>query len=93
MGRRIYGDEEKILMRRDTFLVLYDILARTLRNSEARKETTPGNFEILFQVDEAEKRALHWLVGAIERGVPNAMSLEVPEMIAEHKRWIMSRPK
>ena len=79
-------------MRRGTFLVLYDVLARTLRNPGARKETTPGKFEILFRVDEAEKRALNWLVGAIERGVPDAMSVKVPEMIAEHKQWIMSRP-
>lgn len=93
MGRLIYDDEEKIRLRRGTFLVLYDVLARTVRNPEARKETTPGNFEILFQVDEAERRALNWLVGAIERGVPDAMSRKVPEMIAEHKLWIMSRPK
>jgi len=70
MGRRIYDDEEKICLRRGTFLVLYDVLQRTLRNPEARKETTHGNFEILFQVDEAERRALNWLIGAIERGVP-----------------------
>jgi hypothetical protein len=93
MGRPIYDDEEKIRMRRGTFLVLYDVLARTLRNPDARKETTPGKFEILFRFDEAEKRALNWLVGAIERGVPDAMSVKVPEMIAEHKQWIMSRPK
>jgi hypothetical protein len=74
MGRLIYDDEERIRLRRGTFLVLYDVLARTLRNPDAHKEITPGNFEILFQVDEAEKRALHWLVGAIERGVPDAMS-------------------
>ena len=93
MGRPIYDDEEKIRMRRGTFLVLYDVLARTLRNPEARKEKIPGQYEILFRVDEAEKRALHWLVGAIERGVPDAMSVKVPDMIAEHKQWIMSRPK
>ena len=93
MGRRIYDDEEKICLRRGTFLVLYDVLQRTLRNPEAREETTPGNFDILFQVDEAERRALNWLIGAIERGVPDAMSSEMPEMIAENKRWIMARPK
>ena len=93
MGRRIYDDEEKICLRRGTFLVLYDVLQRTLRSPEARKETTPGNFDILFQVDEAERRALNWLIGAIERGVPDAMSSEMPEMIAENKRWIMARPK
>jgi hypothetical protein len=71
----------------------YDVLTRTLRNPTACKETTPGNFEILFRVDEAERRALHWLLGAIERGVPDAMSSEVPGMIAEHNLWIMSRPK
>jgi hypothetical protein len=43
-------------MPRGTFLVLYDVLARTLRNPGAHKETTPGNFQILFQVDEAERR-------------------------------------
>ena len=93
MGRLIYDDEEKIRLRRGTFLVLYDVLARTLRNAEARKEIAPGNFEILFQVDEAERRPLHWLVGAIERGVPEAMTSEMPGIIAEHKLWIMSRPK
>lgn len=73
-------------MRRGTFLVLYDVLARTLRNPDARKETSPGKFEIVFLVDEAERRALNWLVGAIERGVLDAMSVKVPEIIAEHKQ-------
>jgi hypothetical protein len=93
MGRRIYGDEEKICMRRGTFLVLYDALERTLHSPEARREVTPGNFEIVFRVDEAERRALNWLAGAIQRGVLDVMSNEKPEMIADHKRWIMSRPK
>ena len=33
------------------------------------QEITPGNYQILFAVDEAERRALSWLVGAIQRGV------------------------
>jgi hypothetical protein len=93
MGRRIYGDEEKICMRWGTFLVLYDVLEKTLHTPEAHREVTPGNFEIVFRVDEAERRALNWLVGAIQRGVLDVMSTGKPEMVAEHKRWIVSRPK
>ena len=93
MTRRIYEDEQNIRMRRGAFLVLYDVLERTLRNPGVRNETTPGNFEIRFQVDEAERRALNWLVGAIERSVVEVFSGELTELIAEHKRWIISRPK
>ena len=93
MTRPIHGDEEKISMRRGTFLVLWELLTRTLRNPDLCKEVTPGNYEILFQVDEAEKRALHWLAGAIQRGVLDVMSNELPELVREGKRWIMSRPK
>lgn len=80
-------------MRRGTFLVLWDVLERTLTNPEARKEAATERYEILFKVDEAERRALHWLAGAIERGVVDVWSAELPDLIDEHKRWIMSRPK
>jgi hypothetical protein len=93
MSRHIYEDEEKICLRRGTFLVLWEVLTRTLRNPEARKEIAPGNYKILFQVDEAERRALHWLAGAIERGVLEVMDEKLPELIVEEKRWIMARPK
>jgi hypothetical protein len=93
MSRRIYEDEEKICLRRGTFLVLWDVLTRTLRNPETCKEMTPGHYEILFQVDEAERRALHWLAGAIQRGVLAVMYEEFPELVAEEKRRIMSRPE
>ena len=87
------GNEEKIHLRQGTFLVLWELLDRTLRNPEARKEGSPGSYEILFRVDEAERRALNWLAGAIQRGVPEVMLDELPELIAEEKRWIMSRQK
>jgi len=93
MTRTVHGDEEKICMRRGTFLVLWELLVRTLRNPDLCREAGPGNYEILFRVDEAEKRALHWLAGAIQRGVLDVMSNELPELVDEGKRWIMSRPK
>jgi hypothetical protein len=73
--------------------VLWELLSRTLHNPDACKEVTPGNYEILFRVDESEQRALHWLAGAIQRGVLEVMSDELPELIAEEKRRIMARPK
>jgi hypothetical protein len=91
--RQVYADEEKIRLRRGTFLVLWELLERTLWNPDVRKEVTPGNYEILFRVDEAERRALNWLAGAIERGVVDVMSNERPKLVSEEKRWIMSRPK
>jgi hypothetical protein len=72
---------------------LWELLTRTLRNPDSCKEASPGNFEILFRVDEAEKRALHWLAGAIQRGVLDVMSDELPELISAAKSWIISRPK
>jgi hypothetical protein len=93
MGRPIYGDETTIRMRRGTFLVLYDVLERTLHNPDARREVTSGSFEIVFRVDEAERRALNWLTGAIESGVLEVHTNEKTDMIVEHKRWIMSRHK
>ena len=91
MPRPIYGDEEKICMRRGTFLVLWELLCRSLDNPDLCKEVTPGNYEILFRVDEAEKRALHWLTGAIQRGVLDVMSADLPELVKDAKRWIISR--
>jgi hypothetical protein len=86
-------DEEKIYLRQGTFLVIWELLTRTMRNPDTRREVSPGNYEILFQLDEAERRALNWLAGAIQRGVPEVMFDELPELIAEEKRWIMARPK
>ena len=91
--RPIRVDEEKISLRRGTFLVLWDLLTRTLWNPEVRKEIAPGRYQILFEVDEAERHALHWLAGAIQRGVLDVMSNELPELIAEEKRRILSRIK
>jgi hypothetical protein len=91
--RPIHGDEENICMRRGTFLVLWDLLTRTLHDSGPPKEVTPGNYEIIFRVDEAERRALHWLAGAIQRGVLDVMSDDLPELVAKEKRRIMTRPK
>jgi hypothetical protein len=47
----------------------FGILERTLTNPAAHKEKNPGNYQMLFAVDEAERLALNWLVGAIQRGV------------------------
>jgi hypothetical protein len=87
------GNEEKIRLRQGTCLVIWEVLTRTLHNLDAWKEIRPGNYEISFRVDEAERRALNWLTGAIQRGVPEVMVDELPSLIAEEKRWIMSRPK
>lgn len=87
------GDEERIRLRHGTCLVIWELLTRVLRNPEARKDVGPGNYELVFRLDEAERRALHSLAGAIQRGVPEVMVDELQELIAEEKRWIMSRPK
>ena len=61
--------------------------------SRVRKEVSPGNYEIVFRVDEAERLALNYLTGAIQRAVPDALSPAKPELIAEGKRWLLSWPK
>src|SRR5215471_18310957 len=76
LPRPIKPDEEKICLRRGTFLVLWDLLNRTLWNPDASKELSPGKYQIVFQVDEAERQTLHWLAGAIQRGVVDVMSNE-----------------
>jgi len=86
-------DEEKIRLRTGPSLVLWELLIRTLRNPDARKEVSPGNYEIVFRVDEAERLALNYLAGAIQRAVPDALSPVEPELIAEGKHWLLSRPK
>ena len=91
--RPLRDTEQAILLRRGTLLVLYGALTRTLRTPEAHQETAPGNYQLSFRVDEAERRALNWLTGAIERAVPDCLSDELAELIAEEKRWIMSRHK
>ena len=82
--------EEKIRLRTGPSLVLWELLIRTLRNPDARKEVGPGNYEIVFRVDEAERLALNYLAGAIQRAVPDALSPVEPELIAEGKRWLRS---
>ena len=87
------GHEEKIRLRTVPSLVLWELLIKTLRNPEVRKEVSPGNYEIVFQVDEAERLALNYLAGAIQRAVPDALAPVKPELIAEGKRWLLSLPK
>ena len=87
------GNEEKIHLRTGPSLVIWELLIRTLRNPEARKEVSPGKYEFLFRLDEAERQALHYLAGAIQRAVPEALDPVSPELIAEGKRWLLSRPK
>jgi hypothetical protein len=86
-------NEEKIRLRKGPSLVIWELLIRTLRNPEVRKEVSPGNYELLFRLDEAERLALHCLAGAIQRAVPEALAPVEPELIAEGKRWLLSRPK
>jgi len=86
-------NEEKIRLRTGPSLVIWELLIRTIRNPELRKEVSPGNYEILFRLDEAERLALNYLAGAIQRAVPDALAPVEPELIAEGKRWLMSRPK
>ena len=88
-----HADEEKVFMRRGTFLVLWDVLTRTFDDPQACKETAPGYYELLFRLDDTERTALHRLAGAIQRGVLEVMSDELPELIAEEKRRIRSLPK
>ena len=87
------GNEEKIHLRTGPSLVIWELLIRTLRNPEARKEVSPAKYEFLFRLDEAERQALHYLAGAIQRAVPEALDPVSPELIAEGKRWLLSRPK
>jgi hypothetical protein len=86
-------NEEKIRLRTGPSLVIWELLIRTLRNPEARKEVSPGNYELLFRLDEAERLALDYLAGAIQRAVPDALAPVKPELIADGKRWLLSRPK
>jgi hypothetical protein len=44
------ANEEKIRLRTGPSLVLWELLIRTLRNPEARKEVSPGTYEIVFRV-------------------------------------------
>jgi hypothetical protein len=87
------GIEEKIRLRKEPSLVIWELLIRTLRNQEVRKEVSPGKYEFLFRLDEAERQALHYLAGAIQRAVPDALAPVDPKLIAEGKRWLLSRPK
>jgi hypothetical protein len=85
--------EERIHLRTGPSLVIWELLIRTLRNPEVRKEVSPGNCELLFRLDEAERLALNYLAGAIQRAVPDALAPVKPELIAEGKLWLLSRPK
>jgi hypothetical protein len=87
------GNEEKIRLRTGPSLVIWELLIRTLWNPELRKEVSPGNCELVFRVDEAERLALNYLAGAIQRAVPDALAPVEPELITEGKRWLLSRPK
>ena len=87
------GNEEKIRLRTGPSLVIWELLIRTIRNPSLRKEVSPGNYEIVFRVDEAERLALNYLAGAIQRALPDALAPVEPELIAEGKRWLLSRPK
>ena len=86
-------NEEKIRLRTGPSLVIWELLIRTIRNRDAWREVSPGHYEILFRLDEAERLALSYLTGAIQRAVPDALSPVKPELIAEGKRWLLSRPK
>jgi hypothetical protein len=86
-------DEENVRLRKGPSLVIWELLIRTLRNPEVRKEVSPGNYELLFRLDEAERLALHYLAGAIQRAVPDALAPVDPELIADGKNWLLSRPQ
>ncbi len=86
-------NEERIFLRQGPSLVIWELLTRTLRNPEAIKQVSPGHYECLFRLDEAERRALHYLAGAIQRSVPEALAPVSPDLIAEGKRWLLSLPK
>jgi len=66
---------------------------REALDRNALKEVQLGQFDIVLRVDEAERRALNWLSGAIERGIAESMSNELPDLIAAEKAYIMSRRK
>jgi hypothetical protein len=86
------GIEERIRLRKEPSLVVWELLIRALWNQDAVKEVSPGNYELLFRLDEAERKALIYLTGAIQRAVPEALAPVDPELIAEGKRWLLSRP-
>jgi hypothetical protein len=56
-------NEEGIRLRTGPSLVIWELLIRTLWNPEVRKEASPGNYELLFRLDEAERLALNYLAG------------------------------
>jgi len=87
------GNEEKICLQKGPSLVIWELLTRTLRNPEARNEMSQGNQELVLRLDKAERQALHYLAGAIQRAVPEALAPVNPELIAEGKRWLLSRTK
>ena len=87
------GNEASIRLRAGPSLVIWELLIRTLRNPEVRKEVSPGNYELLFRLDEAERLALNYLAGAIQRAVPDALAPVKAELIVEGKRWLLLRPK
>lgn len=86
------GDEERLRLRQGTCLILWQVLTRTLRDKTVAKEVDQGQFEIILRVDEAERRALNSLAGAIQRAVPEVMSNDLQQLVAEEKRRIVSRP-
>lgn len=72
--------------------MIRELLNKGFETQRPQAELTQGNYEIVLRIDEAERRALHFLVGAIERSV-DSMTDEVPDLIAQEKRWITSLPK
>lgn len=86
-------NEERIRLRTGPSLVIWELLVRTIRNPESWKEVSPGCYEILFQLDEAERLSLSYLAGAIQRAVPDALAPVESGLIAEGKRWLLSRRK
>lgn len=57
-------NEERIRLRTGPSIVIWELLIRTIGNPDAWKEESPGNYEILFRLHEAERLALNYLAGA-----------------------------
>lgn len=86
-------DEELVLLRKGPALVAWDLLERTLLSDEAMKEISAGHYELLVKLDEAERLALHHLVGAIQRVIPDAVYPVDSALIAEAKQALELRHK
>jgi hypothetical protein len=91
--RQIRRPEEQISLPPGVFLIVRDLLNRLFHSQSTSGAGDRAMYDLSIRIDEAERRALHFLVGAIERSIHDSMTDEVPNLIAKEKQWIMSLPR